>query len=282
VSRSVADALAHARAAGLDRVDAFALLGHLLQRDRAWLLTHDDATLSPELEAAWTVLCRRRADGEPVAYLVGRREFHGLDLQVGPGVLVPRPDTETLVDWALALLGGELAARPQPRVLDLGTGSGAIALAVKHARPGAAVTAVDASADALAQAGANGERLGLTVRWLISDWWQALAGEHFDLVLSNPPYIAADDPHLAALRHEPLRALTPGGDGLGDIRRIVAEAPAHLADGAWLLFEHGWDQAAQVARLLAQAGFEAVAHQHDLAGQVRCTGGRWRSRNGPL
>lgn len=275
MGRHIAQALAEARALGLDRVDAFALLGHVMQRDRTWLLGHDEALLDAEQDAAYAQACRRRAAGEPVAYLVGEREFHGLRLQVSPAVLVPRPDTETLVDWALDLLNGELADRAHPCVLDLGTGSGAIALAVRHRHPAAQVTALDFSRDALAQAEANAHRLGLPLRCLHSDWWQAVAGERFTLVLSNPPYIAADDPHLAALQHEPLQALTPGGDGLDAIRRIIGDAPIHLERDAWLLFEHGWDQAAAVSTLLREAGFEAVQSRQDLAGHARCTGGRW-------
>lgn len=278
--RTIARALADARRAGLDRVDAHVLLAHLLGRDRGWLLAHDEQVLDAAQDAGYAHWCARRAAGEPVAYLLGEREFHGLRLQVSPAVLVPRPDTEVLVDWALELLAGALAARTAPAVLDLGTGSGAIALAVKHRHPAAQLSAVDASAAALAQARANGDRLGLAVDWLASDWWAALAGRRFDLALSNPPYIAQADPHLAALTHEPLSALASGADGLDDIRRLVAQAPAHLADGAWLLFEHGWDQAGAVCALLTQAGFEQVQSRADLAGTLRCSGGRWRGADG--
>ncbi|HQC98593.1 MAG TPA: peptide chain release factor N(5)-glutamine methyltransferase [Aquabacterium sp.] len=270
---SIAQALATARAGGIDRLDAQWLLGHLLAHDSAWLLAHGDDALPEEQATAYADLCRRRAAGEPLAYLVGEAGFHGLTLRVTPDVLVPRPDTETLVDWALDLLptlGGD-----HPHVLDLGTGSGAIALAVAHRHAAAAVTATDLSPAALAVAQGNAQALGLALRWAQGAWWQALpADARFDLVLSNPPYIAGGDPHLPALRHEPLLALTPGGDGLDALRVIVAGAPAHLAPGGWLLLEHGWDQAPAVAALLADAGFEAIDHRRDLGGQARCTGGR--------
>jgi len=269
---TVQQALARAAALGLDRTDARLWLGHLLQRDRAWLIAHDDAHLTPDQAAAFDAGCRQRADGVPMAYLLGEREFHGLALRVTPDVLVPRPDTETLVDWALALLPGLGAA---PRVADLGTGSGAIALAVAHRHPAARVTATDLSPAALAVARGNAQRLGLAVAFAEGAWWAALpADARYELVLSNPPYIAGDDPHLPALRHEPALALTPGGDGLDALRAIVAGAPAHLAPGGWLLLEHGWDQAGAVAALLREAGFTDVQHRHDLGGHARCTGGR--------
>ena len=271
---TVAAALLAARATGLDRLDAQWLLGHLLQRDSAWLLAHGDDPLPAGQADSYADLCHRRAVGEPLAYLVGAVGFHGLTLRVTPDVLVPRPDTETLVDWALALLprlGGD-----RPQVLDLGTGSGAIALAVAHRHRAAAVTATDLSPAALAVAQGNAQALSLSLHWAQGAWWQALqADARFDLVLSNPPYIAGGDPHLPALRHEPMLALSPGGDGLDALRAIITGAPAHLVPGGWLLLEHGWDQAPAVAKLLADAGFEAIGHQHDLGGQLRCTGGRW-------
>jgi release factor glutamine methyltransferase len=274
---TVAQALAAAQSAGLERLDAQLLLGHLLGQPRSWLIAHDGDTLAPGQADAYAALCARRAAGEPFAYLVGEREFHGLSLQVSPAVLVPRPDTEALVDWALELLGGAaaLGGRLAPEVVDLGTGSGAIALAVKHRHPAARVSAVDLSEAALAVARGNAHRLGLAVEFHAGSWWQPLPGRRFDLVLSNPPYIAGGDPHLAALAHEPALALTPGGDGLDAIRHIVAGAPAHLVPGGWLLLEHGYDQAEAVAALLRAAGFNGVATRRDLAGQPRCTGGRW-------
>ncbi len=269
----LAQALARAAALGLDRLDAQRLLGHLLLQPRSWLIAHDDAKLPQAAAQTYAALCRRRADGEPLAYLVGEREFHGLALRVTPDVLIPRDDTETLVDWALALL--KQSALRAPRVIDLGTGSGAIALAVAHRHPSARVTATDLSPAALALAQTNAERLGLALTWRCGSWWQALpAGQDFDLVLSNPPYIAAGDPHLPALRHEPLLALTPGGDGLDALRQIIAGAGEHMAPGAWLLLEHGWDQAEAVTRLLEAAGFGQIATLRDLEGRQRCTGGR--------
>ncbi len=269
---TVADALRHAQALGLERLDATLLLCHQLQRPRSWLITHDDEPLPAATATAYAGDCRRRADGEPLAYLLGEREFHGLPLRVTPDVLVPRPDTETLVDWALERLAAHGLAAPE--VLDLGTGSGAVALAVAHRWPAARVTATDLSDAALAVAQDNARRLGLQLEWARGPWWQAVPGRRFDLVLSNPPYIAGDDPHLPALRHEPRLALTPGGDGLDAIRAIVAGAPAAMRPGAWLLIEHGWNQAPAVAALLAAAGFAEVQTRHDLAQHPRVTGGR--------
>ena len=273
---TVAAALAWARQQGLDRLDAQLLLVHLLEQGRTWLIAHDDAALPPATALAYRSACQRRAAGEPLAYIIGEREFHGLRLQVSPAVLVPRPDTELLVDWALALLPGLPTATP--RVLDLGTGSGAIALAVAHRHPAAQVSATDLSPAALAVAQANASRLGLRIATRAGRWWQAVAADgHWDLVLSNPPYIAAGDPHLPALHHEPLLALTPGGDGLGALREIVAGAPRYLSPGGWLLLEHGWDQASAVAALLAQAGFVQISTRQDIEARPRCSGGCWRA-----
>lgn len=253
---------------GLSRLEAQTLMAALLQRDRAWLIAHDDESLDAAQQAQWQAWCRRVADGEPLAYLLGRQEFHGLVLQVTRDTLVPRPDTETLVDWALALLP------PAGRVADLGTGSGAIALAIQHRRPDASVLASDLSEAALAVARLNGERLGLPVRWRQGSWFDALAaGERFALLVSNPPYIAADDAHLPGLRHEPPQALSPGGDGLDAIRALIAGAPEHLEPGGWLLLEHGHDQADAVAGLFAADGrWQPAEHRRDLAGHRRCTG----------
>ena len=276
----VAAALAWARAQGLDSLDAKWLLGHGLGQGRAWLIAHADAALTPAQAQAYRSACLRRADGEPLAYIVGEREFHGLSLQVSPAVLVPRPDTELLVDWALALL--PTLPGPRPRVLDLGTGSGAIALAVAHRHPAAQISATDISPAALAVAGANAARLGLALDLAPGPWWQAVApGSRWHLVLSNPPYIAAGDPHLPALRHEPALALSPGGDGLGALRDIVAGAPQHLLAGGWLLLEHGWNQAHAVAAALRAAGFTAVQTRTDIEARPRCTGGQWPGRPAP-
>ncbi len=270
---SVAAVLRTARAAGVDPLDARLLLGALLGRPPSWLLAHDDTLLDEPQAARIGAWLARRAAGEPLAYLLGEKEFHGLMLQVSPDVLVPRPDTETLVDWGLELLRGPLAAIAQPAVLDLGTGSGAIALAVKHKHPPARMAALDASAAALAIARANARRLALDGEWLEGSWWQAVGGRRFHLALSNPPYIAGDDRHLAALQHEPRQALTPEGDGLACLRDIIRDAPAHLEPGGWLLLEHGYDQAEAVTRLLRDAGFSEVSTRLDLAGLPRCTGG---------
>ena len=272
---TAAQMLVAAAALGVERLDAQLLLLHVLGRpsgDRAWLLAHDTDILADAVWPAFAPLCARRVAGEPVAYLVGEKEFHGLGLQVDARVLVPRPDTETLVEWALQCLQGRTA----PTVLDLGTGSGAIALAIGHARPDARVAAVDRSAAALAVARANAQRLGLAIRFAEADWLEG-ADADLDLVVSNPPYVAAGDPHLAALRHEPLGALVSGADGLDDIRRIVEDAPAHLRQGGWLLLEHGYDQAAAVRALLARRGFAEVQSRDDLAGIARCSGGIWRA-----
>lgn len=276
---TVAQALASARAAGLDRLDAQLLLSHLLTQPRAWLVAHDQDRLSVDQSGAFAALCQRRAAGEPLAYLTGESGFHGLSLQVTPAVLVPRPDTETLVDWALQCVAERSGTAL--RLLDLGTGSGAIALALAHAlqgrSPPAEITATDLSAEALAVARGNAARLGLSVRWAQGPWWQAVDGAaRFDIVVSNPPYIRDDDPHLPSLRHEPLGALTSGPDGLMDLRAIVSGAAPHLAWGAWLLMEHGWDQADAVAQRLRAAGFVDIATHRDIDGRPRCTGGCWQ------
>jgi len=270
----VAELMAQARGAGVDRLDAQLLLARLLGQPRTWLLAHDDATLPPAELAAWNSLLARRAAGEPLAYLLGEKEFHGLLLQVNADVLVPRPETEILVDWAIELLNGPLRDRSPPRVVDLGTGSGAIAIAVKHACPDARVSATDASAAALEVARANAHSLGTSVSFARGSWWEAVGDARFDLVLSNPPYIAAADPHLAALRNEPIAALTPGGDGLDALRHIVGRAAEHLEPSGWVVVEHGYDQARAVHALLAAHGFGEIATRADLAGQPRCTGGR--------
>ena len=276
---TVAEALRHAAAMGLDRLDAHWLLSELLAQSRTWLLTHDDHRLTEHQAGAWSDGLARRAQGEPLAYVLGHKEFFGLDLVVSPAVLVPRPDTELLVEWAIETLQASSRPPQQSRVLDLGTGSGAIALAIKHRCPAAQVSAVDASPEALAIARSNGQRLGLEVNWAPSHWWSALAGQRFDLVVSNPPYIREGDPHLAALGHEPQMALTAGPDGLADLRTIIGHAHHHLALGGSLLLEHGHDQSTAVQDLLARAGYSDISGRHDLAGHLRCAGGAWRPKD---
>ena len=270
---TIAGVLAQARVLGVARLDAQRLLAHAFDRPRSWLVAHDDAVLDAAQWAALRSGLNRRAGGEPLAYIVGQQEFHGLTLHVTPDVLVPRPDTEVLVDWALALLQNELVGVEVPKVIDLGTGSGAIALAVKRGHPAARVTASDASPAALALAQANARRLRLPIEMLAGSWWMPLTDRCFHLALSNPPYIAAGDAHLPALRHEPLFALTPGGDGLDALRAITADAASHLEPGGWLLLEHGFDQPAAVQALLREHGFTEVKTRVDLGGQPRCTGG---------
>lgn len=276
---SVGQLLVEAQACGMPRLDAQILLLTALERDphdRAWLWAHDQDVVLPQTAIRWRDLCERWQAGEPVAYLVGHKEFYGLDLQVDPRVLIPRPDTETLVDWTLELIR---AAQAPLHVIDLGTGSGAIALALASQKvPGLQVTATDASADALAVAESNARRLALAVRFCQGHWLGAVPGERFDIIVSNPPYIAEGDQHLDALRHEPSSALGSGPDGLSDIRTIVKQAPDHLRNGGWLLFEHGHDQSAEVRSLLSHAGFSQVTSHTDLAGIERCTGGQWLER----
>lgn len=268
---TLAESLRHAQTLGLDRIDAQLL--HLLAlgrplHERAWLLAHDTDVLDEATLARLEPLLQRRAAGEPLAYITGSKEFFGLPLQVDARVLDPRPDTETLVEWALEHMPLDASCE----VIDLGTGSGAIALALQHLRPHARVSAVDASTDALAVARANAQRLQLSVQFIHSHWLQEVRGR-FNLVVSNPPYIRADDPHLATLTHEPLQALTSGADGLQDIRTLIEQAPAHLQPGGWLLLEHGYDQAETVRALFTQAGgWQAVQSRRDLAGIERCTG----------
>lgn len=269
--QTVTGALAQLHALGLDRLDAQLLVLHVAGRtahDRAWLLTHDTDTLTASAQHNLAMLAQRRLQGEPVAYLTGRKAFYGMDLQVDARVLVPRPDTETLVDWALEVL----APTPAATVIDLGTGSGAIALALKHTRPSLRVQAVDYSHDALAVAQANAQNLGLEVAFTHGSWLSGVDGA-FHAIVSNPPYIREDDEHMPALRHEPRAALTAGADGLDDIRTIIDQARKRLHPDGWLLLEHGYDQAPAVRALLMAAGFTEVQSRRDLAGIERCSGG---------
>jgi release factor glutamine methyltransferase len=256
------------------RLEAQLLLLHALGRtvqERAWLLAHGEEALSIAAQQIWHEALARRIGGEPLPYITGWAAFYGLELQVDARVLCPRADTETLVEWALKLL--PVAAR----AIDLGTGSGAIALALKQQRPDVHMYARDLSAEALAVAQANAQRLGLDIAFSQGAWLEGLA-ETFDFIVSNPPYIADADPHLAALAYEPLQALTSGADGLDDLRAIIHQAPAYLAPGAWLLLEHGYDQGLAVCDLLRAAGFADVQSRSDLAGIARCSGGRWQAQ----
>ena len=258
-----------------ERTDAEALLLHVLGQSRSWLFAHADDALDTDVRTAFEALVARRAAGEPVAYLTGRRGFWTLELEVTPATLIPRPETELLVELALERLPRDMACR----VADLGTGSGAIALALASERPQAQVVATDASVDALAVARRNAQRLGIAnVRFVQGDWLAPLTGERFALVVSNPPYIEAADPHLTQgdLRYEPAAALASGADGLDAIRRIVARAPAHLESGGWLLFEHGWNQGDAARALLRAAGYVQVFTTQDLEARDRVSGGRWQ------
>ena len=269
---TISQAMANAQALGLDRLDAQLLLLHALGKPadaRAWLLAHDDDVLPEQALDAFRLFSQRRTAGEPVAYIVGVKEFFGLTLAVDARVLVPRPDTETLVQWALDVVQGITA----PDILDLGTGSGAVAIALAHSLK-ARVTATDFSEDALAVASQNAMQLNTDVQFIHSDWFEKVS-DYYHVIVSNPPYIAHADPHLAALMHEPLNALAAGEDGLSDIRQIVEHASNHLHPGGWLLLEHGYDQAAAVRGLLTGRGFAPVQSRTDLAGIARCSGGRW-------
>ena len=261
---------------GLVPLDAQVLLAHVVGKDRAWLIGHANDALSTERNQEYMALARRRRDGEPVAYLTGVREFWGLCLRVTPDVLIPRPETETLVELVLARLPKDR----ELRVLDLGTGSGAIALAIAHERPRAQVLATDVSSDALDIARDNAQRLGLgNVEFVKSDWYERVEldsrGGAFDLIASNPPYVAAADPHLKEgdVRFEPERSLTPGGDGLGAIRKILAGARERLVPGGTLTVEHGYDQSDAVQAMFGAAGFVEVVAARDLAGIARVAAG---------
>jgi len=254
-------------------VDARLLLQHALGKSHAQLLTHPEQVLTPAEEKLFLELVARRVSGEPVAYLIGEREFYSLNFKVSPAVLIPRPETELLVDMALE----RIPADHPRKVLDLGTGSGAIAISIAKQRPLARVTAVDASDAAVAIAQANASQLDAgNVRIVAGDWFNGLAGEKFDLIVSNPPYVADGDSHLAQgdLRFEPQSALTAGADGLDCLRVIIAAATAHLVAGGWLLLEHGYDQAEACRKLLTAAGFDEVFSRPDLAGVMRVSGGR--------
>lgn len=257
----------------IPRLDARLLVQHLLGIGHAEYLAYPERPLDAEQERAFFELVKRRERGEPLAYITGEREFFGRSFAVTQDVLIPRPDTELLVLLALE----RMLAFDEPRVLDLGAGSGAIAVTLAAERPRAGVCAGDISAAALAVAERNAARHRARVRWLLGDWYGPVAGERFDLIVANPPYVAAQDPHLAqdGLPFEPDIALTDGADGLSCLRTIIAGAPAHLVPGGWLLCEHGYDQAATCRELFAASGFKHVGSWRDLAAIERVTGGQW-------
>lgn len=258
------------KSALLDPLELRLLIAHALQLTRVQLITQSERVLTAHEAQHLSALFQRRIDGEPIAYIVGAREFYGLSFKVTPDVLIPRPETELLVELALDLLP------EHGRLLDMGTGSGAIAVAVAHTRPDVAVVALDVSDAALAIARANAQRHGVAITFLQSDWYGALDDARFDIIVANPPYIAAGDAHLAQgdLRFEPVGALTDHADGLSALRTIVGGAAHHLAPDGWLLMEHGYDQATAVRGLLTVAGFSEVQSWKDLAGIERVSGGR--------
>jgi release factor glutamine methyltransferase len=265
------------RELSLSRLEARMLLAHAGGRSQEWVVAHGPDEADDATARRFLALADRRAGGEPIAYLVGRREFFSRGFAVTPAVLIPRPETELLVEAGLALL----AQRQAPRILDLGTGSGVLAIILALERPDAEVVATDLSADALAVAAGNAAALGAgRIRFRAGDWWQALTPREgdFDLIVSNPPYIAEDDPHLAQgdLRFEPRSALSAGAGGDDAIRRLVAGAPARLAPGGWLAIEHGLEQGGLCRHLMAEKGFADVGTRRDLEGRERVTCGRTR------
>ena len=270
------------------------LLLHVLNKDRAWLITHENDVIQTNIDEAFQTLLNRRLDGEPIAYILGYREFYDLHLKVTPDTLIPRPDTETLVEAALSKIPSH---QPEPKyfqlenlkpdnlskitILDLGTGTGAIALAIAKNRPSANVTAADFNQATLNIAIENAQYLTLkNVQFLLSDWFSAINTSRFDLIVSNPPYIEADDVHLIQgdLRFEPQFALASGSDGLKDIRQIIHSAPRYLNTDGWLMIEHGYNQASAVAALFKQAGFAEISHVLDLGGIERVTIGQLQSK----
>ena len=263
VAQAIADA-------GIDPREARLLLAEVCGFSQASLVASPDQEIPFEIENAFLGFVTRRAAGEPVAYLLGRKEFYGLELSVNPSVLIPRPETELLVDLALE--------RKAASILDLGTGSGAIALALKFHSRRSKVTGVEADLSALAMARRNAVKLGLDVDFRHGRWFEPVSGEHFDLVVANPPYVAEGDPHLEALRFEPASALLAGPEGLDCIRDIVAGAGPHLLPGGWLLLEHGFGQERAVRDLLSDAGFASISTWPDLAGIPRVTGGQARGK----
>lgn len=258
--------------------EARILLRHVLQCPFARLAAWPESVLDLAEWDQFRMLVERREAGEPIAYLVGEREFYGHAFMVSPAVLIPRPESELLVELALARFGD----KPRTRVLDLGTGSGALAITLSKELPEAEVTAVDRSREALLVAMANAVRLKASVSFVQSDWFTGVSGDRYQLIVANPPYVASGDPHLEQgdVRFEPATALASGPEGLDDLAEIAAQAPAHLEPGGWLFVEHGYNQACRVRGLLTDAGFSAIASYRDLAGIERVTGGQWRGRRG--
>jgi release factor glutamine methyltransferase len=277
----IEQALSWAQASGVSRLEAQLLMLHALARplaDRSWLYLHGADPLAPDIHQHFKTFVGRRLAHEPLAYITGQKEFFGLTLAVDQRVLDPRADTETLVEWALDVLNPSRESQEHPpRVLDLGCGSGAIALAIKANFQEARVTAVDQSQDALEVAQNNARALGLDIDFRQGSWFEPLEGDLFDVVVSNPPYIEPNDPHLALLQHEPQSALVSLDEGLADIQAIVDKSPQHLHSRGWLLIEHGFEQAPRVSKMLETAGFELIQTRFDLAGLPRCTGGRLKS-----
>ncbi|OLO09010.1 protein-(glutamine-N5) methyltransferase, release factor-specific [Salinicola sp. MH3R3-1] len=272
IDDALREATARLSASPTPRLDAEVLLAHLCERSRTWLYTWGDRALTDDQTARFDALLERRGEGCPVAYLTGSREFWGLDIQTSPATLIPRPDTERLVEVAL-----ESAAAANGELLDLGTGTGAVALAFASERPGWQVTGVDRAADAVSLAQSNAERLAIAnVRWLESDWFSALSGQRFDIIVANPPYIAADDPHLTRddVRFEPRSALVAEAAGLSDLAWLARHASAYLKPEGWLWMEHGHTQAETVRNTLMHFGFLGVVSRQDLAGHERITGGQ--------
>jgi release factor glutamine methyltransferase len=253
-------------AAGIDPREARLLLAAVTGFSEASVLAHPERQIPPEVQRSFSEMTARRAAGEPVAYILGRKEFYGLELAVTPAVLIPRPETELLVDLALA--------RKPASVVDIGTGSGAIALAIKRHLPATRVIATDASAAALEVAKRNAVRFALDIELRHGRWFEPLAGERFEAIICNPPYVVADDPHLAELQYEPRLAIVAGADGLDAFRILAREAPGHLLRGGWLLLEHGAGQHEAVRALLEAAGLETAASWPDLAGIPRVSGGK--------
>jgi release factor glutamine methyltransferase len=255
------------------KLEAQLLLQHVLNVNRAWLIAHENDALQANQHAAFEALLNRRLNGEPIAYILGGRAFYGLDLLVTPDTLIPRPDTETLVEAALA----QIPIAAHPSILDLGTGSGAIALAIAKNRPQASVIAVDASKAALAVAKKNAQNLSIdNVEFVLSNWFQHLNNQPFDVIVSNPPYIEENDAHLSQrdLRFEPISALSSGEDGLNDIRQIIENSLVHLQPQGWLMLEHGFNQADKVADLMANTGFVSIETIKDFGGNNRVTIGK--------